>query len=210
MEPILLNPGPEAAARGQQLGGAAHQVDDERQPPFVRQPRLRLEEGDLYLLQRRFCQTVQPRLTYGHCLRMAQGGLQCVQRLPLLAQAPRVQAHGVEVSRLRSEVRGAHADDGRAWHGGQAVRVDVEQLCRGCLHNGAKVRISFQKISMKKKYLQKQPFQRQSPPCFLPDMSVFPTVHLRSYTPMDYRTCVGLVSEESRRWYVVELYLLRQ
>ena len=54
-----------------------------------------------------------------------------------------------------------------------------------------------------KKCLQKLLFQRLSPLFFLPDMSVFPTVHLRPYTPMDCRTCVGLVSEESRRWYVV-------
>ena len=33
----------------------------------------------------------------------------------------------------------------------------------------------------------------------------FPTVHLRPYTPNFYRTCVGLVSEESRRWYIAGL-----
>ena len=41
-------------------------------------------------------------------------------------------------------------------------------------------------------------------------MSVFSTVHLRPNTPMDYWTCVGLVSEESRRWYDVEVNLVWQ
>ena len=84
------------------------------------------------------------------------------------------------------------------------------------------------RLVRKREYLQKRSFQRLLSSYFLPDMSVFSTVHLRPYTPMDCRTsvfstvhlrpytpmdcrtCVGLVSEESRRWYVVRSYLLRQ
>ena len=40
----------------------------------------------------------------------------------------------------------------------------------------------------KKEYLQKQLFQRISSLYFLPNMSVFSTVHLRSYTPNRHRT----------------------
>ena len=111
-------------------------MDDEGQPPFVRQPGLCLEEGDLHLRERCSRQAVKPRLAHGNYLRVAEGGLQCFQRMPLLPDVPRVQAHGVEVSRLRAEVRRTHADHCRAGHLGQAVGMDVEKLYAGCFHVG--------------------------------------------------------------------------
>ena len=56
------------------------------------------------------------------------------------------------------------------------------------LHLNFGIASSLQKVPTERKYLQKHPFQKPSSLYFLPDMSVFPTLHLRPNTPMDYRT----------------------
>ena len=53
-------------------------------------------------------------------------------------------------------------------------------------------------------------FSLFSPTSFGCTMSVFSTLHLRPYTPSFCRTCLGSVSEESRSWYIVGLFLIWQ